>query len=214
MCSKILLSLIILIGTFGCTSPSRTAKITTKEDYETRLDLQYPRQSKEDAKFNEGIGVLTKDLIKVLQRNDQSLYDVTVEEFISQEEYAPGKAETSTFGRILAERIASELIAYSDTLERAGSKINIAVEVIKRADIKRFDFIEESQKRRIDGSVRIIISGTYHEMTPPIMAIEATVYSSQTAVATASSSIRIPVPTALRWETTSDQYIYRLDHKN
>jgi len=154
--------------------------------------------------------VLAKNIVTIMQRNGNGLYDVSIEEFISEREYEPGRSETSAFGRILANRLASEIIQYSDTLERKGSDINVAIEVVKRAAIQRFKWIEDIQKRRIDGSVKIIISGTYYEMSPPIMGVEASVYSSQTAHAQAASTIRVPVPGRLRWETTSDQYLYRL----
>ena len=208
---KVIIFTALLIALSGCSSTSRTANVASKEDYESRLNEKYPKAS-EDQIFDEGIAVLAKELIKVLQRNGNNLYDVSVEEFISEQEYAPGKAETSAFGRILADRIKSEIVQYADTLEREGSKITIAVDVIARKDIKRHDFIPEVTKKRVDGSVRIIISGIYHEVNPPLMAIEASVYSSRTAQIEASSTIRIPVPHSLMWQSTSDQYLYGLDH--
>ena len=213
MFKLIMLITVLLMVLVGCSSTSRTAKVVSKEDYESNLNEKYPK-AQEDQIFDQGIAVLAKDLIKCLQRNGNNLYDVSVEEFISEQEYAPGKSETSAFGRILANRIKSEIVQYADTLEREGSKITIAVDVIARKDIKRHNFIPDITKRRVDGSVRIIISGIYHEVNPPLMAIEASVYSSRTAQIEASSTIRIPVPHSLMWQSTSDQYIYNLDHNN
>lgn len=213
MFKVISLVIVLFIVLSGCSSISRTAKVASKEDYESRLNKKYPKAS-EDQIFDEGIAVLAKELIKVLQRNGNNLYDVSVEEFISEQEYAPGKSETSAFGRILADRIKSEIVQYADTLEREGSHVTIAVDVIARKDIKRHDFVPEITKKRVDGSVRIIISGIYHEVNPPLMAIEASVYSSRTAQVEASSMIRIPVPHGLMWQSTSDQYIYDLDHND
>jgi len=210
---KLILALTAVLFLMNCGAGSRTAKVVSKEDYEKTLQKQYPKSFKEDQAFNDGIAVLAKDIVKIMQRNQNNLYNVSVEEFISEREYGPGLSETSAFGRIIANRIANEIVQYADTLERKGSKVSITVDVIKRKAIKRFDFIQESDKRRVDGSVRIIISGSYHEMNPPIVAIEASVYSSQTALAQAASVIRVPVPHTLMWESTSDQYIWGLDHK-
>lgn len=211
--AKVIVIVTLAVLLSGCGSTSRTANVPVKEDYENEISEKYPKSS-EDQLFDKGIAVLAKDLIKVLQRNGKNLYDVSVEEFISGQEYAPGKSETSTFGRILASKIKSEIVQYADVLEREGSDITIEVDVIARKDIKRHDFVTEITKKRVDGSVRVIISGIYHEMNAPMMAIEASVYSSRTAQVEASSTIRVPVPHNLMWQTTSDQYIYKLDNRN
>ncbi|MBL8026318.1 MAG: hypothetical protein JNL74_07895 [Fibrobacteres bacterium] len=209
MLKKAVLVIGVSVFILGCGSVSRTAGIPSKEDYDRTIAAKY-KSSAPDREFDEGIAVLAKNIVTIMQRNGNGLYDVSIEEFISEREYEPGMSETSAFGRILANRLASEIIQYSDTLERKGSDINIAIEVVKRAAIQRFKWIEDVQKRRIDGSVKIIISGSYYEMSPPIMGIEASVYSSKTALAQAASMIRVPVPSRLRWESTSDQYLYRL----
>lgn len=179
MIHKLLIVLIMVFLIVGCGST-----------YKAKLAEYSGNRIAEDAVFDEGVTELSKGLAKMMAEGN--LYNVAVIQFISGEDY------TSAFGRVVSEKIAGKLAQLPDKFS-----------VIERKHLTRLEFLAEQHRRRIDGSIRTVITGTYQELNNSID-LSAKLIDVRTGKIHAATTILIPKTASLIWALTSDQYMKKL----
>lgn len=158
--------------------------------YKGKLAKYNGNRIQEDAVFDEGITELSKGLAKAML--DRNLYNVAVIQFIS------GENSTSAFGRIVSEKIAGKMAQLPNEFS-----------VIERKHLNRLEFLEEQTLRRIDGSIRTVITGTHQELDNSID-ISAKLIDVRTGKIHAATTVLIPKTSSLIWALTSDQYLKKI----
>jgi len=158
--------------------------------YNKKMSKYAGNRIDEDGKFEVAISELSKGLAKAML--DKDLHNVAVIQFVD------GNESTSAFGRATSEKIAGKLAQLADDFS-----------VIERKHLSRLEFVEEQVKKRVDGSIRTVITGSYQELDHTID-ISSLLIDVRTGKVYAATTILVPKTQSLIWSLTSDQYIKRL----